>query len=568
MKRTIIKTFCIMLSLLLLIGAAPAALAVSASYTPSSQYASSVYYNNLREVQLTGNQRLDLINVALSQVGYHEGNRTADLDGSNLTGNQNYTEYGYWFGYHVVEQNSGFFYEWCAMFIAWSARQARLSKDIINNASYAHAGGNPYYFHVTYHARGSYTPKAGDLVFYDWVNTERQWDHVGIVLYTQGNYFYAVEGNASEQVLIRKASLSSCEVQGFGVPAYTSANASAVNVSSYSEPTRTLRYGNSGSDVKWLQAALLHLGYPCPIDGSFGFNTQRQLKKLQSYCGQTADGVCGPATRSAIKSLLGSGSSGAPGADPTIYPEPTRTLSKGMSGEDVKWLQTVLNKVGISVSVTGYFGTATEASVRTFQSRHGLTQDGVCGPVTRKALKAQISAPGGSGGGSGGSGSGGSGSGGSGIGYPEPTRTLKKGMSGNDVKWLQTALGKLGYSVSVTGYFGDVTHAKVKALQGRYGLTQDGIVGPATRNKIKALLSSGGSSIPYPEPTRTLKNGCTGNDVKWLQEAMTRIGYQLVTDGDFGPVTENKVKAFQKAAGLTVDGKVGPATRKAIKDRL
>ena len=559
MKRAIRFSLSILLSLLFLAGVSPSAKAVSASYTTSSHYASSVYYSNLREVQLSGNQRLDLINVALSQVGYHEGDRIADLDGSNSSGSHNYTEYGYWFGYHVVDQNSGFFYEWCAMFIAWCARQARLSKDVINNASYAHAGSNPYYFHVTYHSRGSYTPKPGDLVFYDWVNTERQWDHVGIVLYTQNGYFYAVEGNASERVLIRKASLSSYEVQGFGVPNYTDASPSAVNVSSYPEPTRNLQYGNSGNDVRWLQSALLHLGYPCPIDGKFGSNTKRQLKSFQNYCGQTADGVCGPATRNAIKSILASGNSSAPGSDPTIFPEPTRTLKKGMNGEDVKWLQTVLNKLGIGVSVTGYFGTATDAAVKTFQRQHGLMQDGIVGPITRNKLKAQI----------GNSGSGGSGSG-SGINYPEPTRTLKKGMSGSDVKWLQAALKKLGYSVGTTGYFGEVTEAKVKALQGRYGLVQDGIVGPATRGKIKTLLSSGSQpqSIPYPEPTRTLKKGCQGSDVKWLQEAMTRIGYQLMVDGDFGPLTEKKVKAFQLAAGLTVDGKVGPATRKAIKGRL
>ena len=530
--------------------------AVSAVYTPSSYYASSVYCSNLLEVQLTGNQRLDLINIALSQVGYHEGNKLSQLDGSNASGSSNYTEYGYWFGYHVVGQNSGFFYEWCAMFIAWSARQARIPKSIINNASYAHAGSNPYYFNVTYHPRGSYTPKPGDLVFYDWVNTQKQWDHVGIVLYTQGGYFYAVEGNASERVLIRKASIYSYEVQGFGAPAYTNGNAAAVNVSSYNEPTRKLQYGSSGSDVKWLQAALLHLGYPCPIDGSFGLNTKRQLKKFQSYCGIEATGVCGSVTRSAIKNMLSSGAAPEPASDPTTFPEPTRTLLRGMSGDDVKWLQTALNKVGISVSVTGYFGTATEASVKTLQGRYGLVQDGVVGPATRAKLKSLI-APGGSG--SGGNGAGSSG----GTDYPEPTRVLGKGMSGDDVKWLQKALTKAGYPVNITGYFGIATDGCVRSFQRDNGLVQDGMVGPVTRAKLKAASASGGTN--YPEPTRNLKKGLKGEDVKWLQWMLTRLGYTLTIDGDFGPVTEKKVRLFQQTAGLTVDGIAGPITRKALK---
>jgi len=52
-----------------------------------------------------------------------------------------------------------------------------------------------------------------------------------------------------------------------------------------------------------------------------------------------------------------------------------------------------------------------------------------------------------------------------------------------------------------------------------------------------------------------LKNGSKGSDVKLLQE---KLG--LTTDGDFGPGTEAKVKAWQTANGLTADGIVGDVT--------
>ena len=52
-----------------------------------------------------------------------------------------------------------------------------------------------------------------------------------------------------------------------------------------------------------------------------------------------------------------------------------------------------------------------------------------------------------------------------------------------------------------------------------------------------------------------LKNGSKGNDVKLLQE---KLG--LTADGDFGPGTEAKVKAWQTANGLTADGIVGDGT--------
>lgn len=53
----------------------------------------------------------------------------------------------------------------------------------------------------------------------------------------------------------------------------------------------------------------------------------------------------------------------------------------------------------------------------------------------------------------------------------------------------------------------------------------------------------------------TIKLGSKGTDVKTLQTKLN-----LVADGIFGPITEEAVKEFQKANGLTVDGIVGPKT--------
>ena len=53
----------------------------------------------------------------------------------------------------------------------------------------------------------------------------------------------------------------------------------------------------------------------------------------------------------------------------------------------------------------------------------------------------------------------------------------------------------------------------------------------------------------------TLKVGSKGEEVKSLQE---KLG--LAADGDFGPGTEAKLKAWQTANGLTADGIAGPST--------
>ena len=449
------------------------------SYTPSGEYASSVYHSRLTELVQTGNQRLDLINAALSQVGYHEGNTEEDLDGENYAGNLNVTEYGRWFGLEVLDRDTGFYYEWCAMFVAWCARQAGIPVSIINNSAYAHVGGNPYYFNMSFQPRGSYLPKTGDLIIYDWAYSSKEWDHVGIVTFVENGYVHAVEGNFSNKVLTRVIALDDSEIQGYGTPAYTNADASAVLAANYPVPTRTLNYGDTGEDVKWLQAALLHLGYASPIDGKFGRNTLRVLKKFQDAHGLTADGICGKKTRKMVKKYLEQVTAPADPSDPSNYPFPTRTLKYGSQGNDVRWVQAVLKRLGFAAAIDGDFGSVTKKAVKAFQKKYGLTADGKVGSATREKLKQEYehptpqtnpSQPP------------------TDIGYPVPTRNLKKGMRGEDVKWVQEVLRRLGYTIVVDGIFGSETDYRVRHFQKSNSLAQDGVVGPVTRAAMQASI--------------------------------------------------------------------------------
>ena len=74
--------------------------------------------------------------------------------------------------------------------------------------------------------------------------------------------------------------------------------------------------------------------------------------------------------------------------------------------------------------------------------------------------------------------------------YANPTsKVIKKGMKGNEVKWLQWAIKKAGFNISIDGSFGPATLAALKKAQAKWGLVADGFAGPATQAKIKSLYT-------------------------------------------------------------------------------
>ncbi len=72
---------------------------------------------------------------------------------------------------------------------------------------------------------------------------------------------------------------------------------------------------------------------------------------------------------------------------------------------------------------------------------------------------------------------------------------------------------------------------------------------------------------PYTEPTVTLRQGDSGDSVRWLQWYLYKLGYlkESDIDGSFGPTTLSAVKKFQTDKKLDVDGLVGSGTRGALK---
>ncbi len=186
--------------------------AVSPSYSVSEDYKSGKYYTQLLDVEKSGNERYDTARVALSQLGYHEGNSSRELEGYS-NGSQNYTEYCR-MQYIISERN----YEWCAAFVSWCLRQAGVSESRAPSEISCQRMVNKHTSLGIFHSNASYTPRPGDIIFFKFGTSYS--NHVGLVLGVKNGLVYTIEGNQSDAVQVESYSLSSPSIYGYSSPSY------------------------------------------------------------------------------------------------------------------------------------------------------------------------------------------------------------------------------------------------------------------------------------------------------------------------------------------------------------
>jgi len=206
--------------------------AAQPSYKMTEEYKSGRFYENFTSVKLTGDERRDVIAIALSQLGYHEGDSESDFDGESADGVRDFVEYNVLAGKYDNAQGNGlsYGYYWCASFVNWCMRQAGVSNEASAGSevscqrwlsSCSSAG--------IYKSRGSYIPRSGDIIFFRDKGSSVSSTHVGLVLYVNGSKVYTVEGNTSftndyssdgEYVAVKNYSLDSTYIVGYAAPRY------------------------------------------------------------------------------------------------------------------------------------------------------------------------------------------------------------------------------------------------------------------------------------------------------------------------------------------------------------
>ncbi len=165
---------------------------------------------------------------------------------------------------------------------------------------------------------------------------------------------------------------------------------------------RALRVGTSGPDVRELQKLLRLVGFDVKrIDGEFGSSTKQAVRKFQAARGLQASGTVGRVTVGALrqaamggaaKNLTTGGFDLAAGANKTKSLGDRIPVRKGMSGRDVKILQSFLKRVGQKVTADGEFGAGTVTAVQRFEQANGLGVDGLVDANDIAVLRGQVQA--------------------------------------------------------------------------------------------------------------------------------------------------------------------------------
>ncbi len=176
----------------------------------------------------TENQlRSKVVSVAQAEIGYKDSST--------------HSKYGNWYGYQGG---------WCTTFVLWCFNKAGNAYDTKLYGNIIPSGGNCnsmiswFSNKGRYHkASSGYTPKSGDLIFFDWSGNGSS-QHVGIVDYTSGSTVYTIEGNCSGEVKARSYTKSGSKpynnissIMGYGEPDFASVSSGKGSVKTTAKKT-------------------------------------------------------------------------------------------------------------------------------------------------------------------------------------------------------------------------------------------------------------------------------------------------------------------------------------------
>lgn len=352
-------------------------------------------------------------------------------------------------------------------------------------------------------------------------------------------------------------------------------------------PGTALRRGAAGMEVRlvqfWLRLAADNYSAlrTVTVDGSYGAATVSAVEAFQTLFGLTPDGVVGRSTWNKLKEvgLAVANRIVAVNVAPGQF---TTTTREGSSGTAVRAVQYYLRRLAAyysdvpRVAVDGKFGAATTRAVKAWQSRAGLTVDGVVGRLTFQSLYDAVQALEASGpvvrt-----------------VSLPAPAATLRPGDTGAAVLRLNRLLlflsqwiPEINFTASDTpdNTFDLELETAVRSAQRYFGLTETGAVTAADwkvfRDAAEQLLAANPAG-PSPKPggvwpASALAPGSAGPAVlqvqKWLNiiAAADQTADFVPETGLFDTETQAALESYQLTAGLETLGVVDADTWESLR---
>lgn len=299
---------------------------------------------------------------------------------------------------------------------------------------------------------------------------------------------------------------------------------------------RSLQRDMEGEDVLRLKQRMQKLGFfkaGVELSDTYNSTMEYKVKQYQNALGVKATGIATPELQAIIYSENG----GLPTATPEVTPAPSepaptstpqpvamptkasgetntpiatpvsttadamvtidgvsyRTLQMKMSGEDVLRFKRRLQELGFfdaAAELTDSYNSTMEYKVKQYQNALGVKATGIATPQLQATAYSQT--------------------GGLPLATPEPTaetvvingvtyRTLKRNMTGEDVRLLKQRLQQLGYypsNAEITDQFNSTMEYKFQQYQNDLGVKATGIATP----ELQAAAFSEYGALPTPVP--------------------------------------------------------------------
>ena len=170
-----------------------------------------------------------IVAVAVQEIGYHEGAG-------------NHTKYGVYTGTDGMS--------WCHAFVSWCANECGFIESNIIPKTAACETGRQWFIHKQqYQKAGSYTPQAGDIIYFDKGGVGES-HHVGIVEYVENGIVHTIEGNKNNQVMRGHYELTYKGIMGYGTPDYPDEGLTSSTASEILSKAQEL--GKMMVDEKWV----------------------------------------------------------------------------------------------------------------------------------------------------------------------------------------------------------------------------------------------------------------------------------------------------------------------------